>query len=454
MTGATLRKGGLEVQLDFVVGSPLAGCMQDARWLLPSGKSVSVAQRERTDTTFVQSRNYRLRVSVEHDEFALLDEKFPLRIKVANEDSETVECIADLALQPAYEGVGECLRLNRACVHQQLTAILCLVDFATDDTLELENGTAMTHVREHVVGSIAPGEEETLVVYLKAARRAGPRVVDVVLRAGTSERTMTVNVAVGQAFRATLIRPLSSEAPTSKRRRALLDFSDSDSDGDDDEEEAGKARKPPGSVRIEAQIELVSDIALLVERVSLVVAEEHDELVGVWERGDRYIATLETIAESEQYLEVVWRRPDWAESVVTQLALPAISRPERQAPVTVRAELAGSGYLDEALDMSLVLTSHDEARTRHVVVALESSDNFVFAGPRRLTVGHLLPGEERRLDAAVRLVPTTMGRVELPRITAWLGEEEIRVETRSVLNVLVRAASASASASASAPGTG
>ncbi|SPO41088.1 uncharacterized protein PSFLO_06570 [Pseudozyma flocculosa] len=459
-----LRTAGEAAAIEFVfdlswpASAPTAtrpGQIHDPRWLVrtKAGKHryLSISQRESWHSARVRPRSYRLEPSASHLDTAYLDERFPIVLKLTNRESVPLRCAADLGLQAAYEGM--------------------------DDTLQCGgDAPPSAQVRDHDCGTVAPGQTVEVPFWLRAARREGVRIVDVVVRSwparsaadgggggdghndddneeeeetrGASETTLSIRIDVVPAFRVSF-RPIwTADEPGGGEAKALLDLSDGDADNSDDDaftDEDGQGgtirRTPPRRRRRQRRVDVETTFEM--RGPSPIEVRSIDVQLPSSRRGAITMAQ-DSAAESDAHTDVQlqdvlgrWERGD-AFGVYHAFLVPSTRDGDDDDDSDEGFDK--TACLGVAFDFSLVLTNTgDGGRTtgknqnqnqdrKHegrgvgsasVVVQIDSSPSFVFAGPRRLCIPHLLASSSRRVEAW-RFVPLTLGRVSLPPISVLL----------------------------------
>ncbi|KAN0064294.1 hypothetical protein ACQY0O_002480 [Thecaphora frezii] len=292
--------------------------------------------------------------------------------------------------------------------------------------------------------------------------------------------------AIGPGFLERWENQTAADAPRAANRLLDFDddndVAGSDREGGDDGEDDGAVPaydsaaiaslwtpRTRRSVVLETTLQMVGPAPIVVHSIDLVLPSgakaprlakgfdaqaEHEDLLGLWWPGDGFVVSypLSVVAapaapapapagvagaagstgDSSQppgRLVISWSRaapalhgagPDASRNQTT-FRLPTLVAPAASS-LTVLTHYPQIARLDAAFDFALTLRN-TSASSRAVFIMFESSEAFVFAGPRRLAVPHLLAGEERKVEAW-RLVPLRTGRVGLPRITVICRERE------------------------------
>ncbi|KAK0539465.1 hypothetical protein OC834_000020 [Tilletia horrida] len=152
-----------------------------------------------------------------------------------------------------------------------------------------------------------------------------------------------------------------------------------------------------------------------------------EDLRGEWAEGDRLVAhaRIEVAREGgldadlEQgagVVELRWRRKGTdVELTRSVIPLPPIVAPPTPA-VTITLLPPSVVRLGQPFLVRALVKNEQPFRTADVRLEVESSDNFVFAGARRMTIPALLPRSERQV--VWRLMARHAGLAALPRVRA------------------------------------
>ncbi|PPQ63022.1 hypothetical protein CVT24_005968 [Panaeolus cyanescens] len=158
---ATIEENGwrVEVPLD------LTSTEQNARWLgtLNPPRFIAV-RREDPHSTLVKHRPHRLKISFQHQSPAYLDEDYPIDILVTNEDTQELETVLNVLLQP--------------------TVIDDVVNW-----IEIDGERSSGLIRGIFLGALAPGEKITKTIHLFNTGAAGDRSIDVSIQTRATSAT-------------------------------------------------------------------------------------------------------------------------------------------------------------------------------------------------------------------------------------------------------------------------
>ncbi|KAE8207953.1 hypothetical protein CF327_g7215 [Tilletia walkeri] len=152
-----------------------------------------------------------------------------------------------------------------------------------------------------------------------------------------------------------------------------------------------------------------------------------EDVEGEWAEGDRFVAHSQIevardpgfeidMSRNPGAVELRWRRrTEGAESTRTVIPLPPIVAPPSPS---VSITLFPPTYvrLGQPFLLRGVVKNDQPFRTADVRLEMESSESFVFAGARKMTIPALLPRSERKV--AWRLLGRQAGWVPLPTIRA------------------------------------
>ncbi|CEH15433.1 FOIE GRAS [Ceraceosorus bombacis] len=150
-------------------------------------------------------------------------------------------------------------------------------------------------------------------------------------------------------------------------------------------------------------------------------------------------------------LAVAWRRLDADEAPtsrlnLTRLPIPALLPPHLTARLLVASPPVA--LLDQPFVMLFTVVNPSPTLTADVFVGLDSSEVFLLAGPRTLSIPNLVPRSTRSVP--VRVVARAEGRFVLPRVRAWDRRPRFYPASTKAATKLGHAASASIVSQASA----
>ena len=409
--------------------------LNTGKWLLANGRSIAVTQRADPAVTVVKPQRFDVSLSASAPLLGgYVDECVPLTVTVLNNEKQAVHAWIDAILQPSYDGALDSLAPSPASSPAK-----------ADEKAQA--------VKSLPLGAVAAGQKTEVSVWLTARQAAGLRTVDVSLRIASGDVTdvealavtaqTSVAVAVARLFDA---KTWSHHTPASAGRkaggRALLDF-------DSDEETADEGE---GETCVGLDVEMLDEAAVEVSSVELVHADqvegtpalEEAECMGEWLLRDRFSfsRTLGSVTSSASLAwRLTWQRPSASPNHTfvplsagpTTKPLPAIAA--RAKPnLTLALSYPRTAHLQTPFDLSLQITNHHAARSFSLVITLDSDEHFTLAGTRRLTLPHLLPLQSKSLPILARLVPQTIGPVQLPNIGVRVVDPLNPSATLAVLN--------------------
>ncbi|KAI5481898.1 hypothetical protein MNV49_000175 [Pseudohyphozyma bogoriensis] len=315
----------------------------------------------------VRPRELQLSVSIDHASPAYLDEEFAVNVDVVNEDEVEVEVLLDILLQP-----GEDDSKNQLIVDDQ---------------------TSFSLIKAFSLGVLPPSGTLRKTFRLLCVGSTGERQLD-----------------------------LSNRRPM----KALLDLSEPDGwEGASDVSLVAKlcARGPWEIEVLGLRLACEDAPAIRVKQSSL---DSSKALSLRWLPRDCFniiyqLDVQPAIDESTSsnvtgaYLEVLWRRHgETGAPARTVLPLPSM----RPLPLHAVVSIRPPPFLTLHKSSTLVYRfSNPTDRLLTLSLQVDSSDGFVFAGPRKTPVMVLAPSEEREVPLAV--IPLVVGTCVLPRLRVF-----------------------------------
>ncbi|SOV03457.1 uncharacterized protein UDID_06680 [Ustilago sp. UG-2017a] len=431
----TTTTNKLALTLDLALPTATDDDPTQPRWLLPSGRRITLAQRPDPCSTRVKPRSFNVSLTATAPfEAGYVDEAIPISISLLNNEKEAVLCWIDAILQPSYDGAHDTLSPSKH-----------------------EDSGPGQKVERLSTGKIEAGGKSENVIWLRPRQGAGLRTVDVSVgvrvardeRDGEGERvavsastSMVLPIAALVDAKAwTKITDAKREGAVGKREKALLDF---DSDSSDEDEASEKAE-----VRTGLEVAMIGQVPVHISTVELVsaknvipssfdIAAAEEAALGEWILDDRF-SFFRILPSTTPNLSwrITWTRtPTW-EPNTTLIPVPLPTQPSSSASpqnitpgLTLSLNHSPTSRLHYPFNLSLTLTNHDRTRSYKLVLTLDSDPNFTIAGIRRLSIPYLLPGQTRRWEDLARFVPQCVGELKLPKLgvrvldaQAGIGEE-------------------------------
>lgn len=409
----------LGLQLDLQLPTP-DHPTEASRWILPSGRTVPIAQRPDPSSTLVRAKSFNVSLSVTASvEVGYVDEIIPLTITLVNNEKAAIQGWIDATLQPSYDGALDSLGPNP----------------------DEEVGGVGKKVERLATGRIEAGAKGEVTIWLRGRQGAGLRTVDVSLRVAASDAgqvegerevevegmpvTATTSIAVPITM---LVDPKtwthavkSVQEGRRERVKALLNFDDQPETQTEVEEQTkvGLEITMVGETPVH-----VSSIDLLSNGKPLISNDDkaNQEALGEWIVDDRFsFSNIIPSTTTNLGWRLIWSRVPSSipHTTIIPFSLPPSTsslRTTNQTDLTLTLTHSPSASLHQPFDLSLTLTNHHPTRSYKLVLTLDSDPYFTIAGTRRLSIPFLLPGQTREWGCLARLVPQSVGRLKVPNV--------------------------------------
>ncbi|CBQ69071.1 conserved hypothetical protein [Sporisorium reilianum SRZ2] len=396
----------LEVALpdqDSFTADTASSGLNNVHWLLPSGRSISLAQRLHPSITLVKPKRFNVSVHLATPSSTstfYMDECIPLTISVENYESQPVHAWIDAVLQPSYDGALDTLLSSPG-------------SDAAAAGAERGGRQSVTGVALEQVG--AGGKAET-VVWLTARQAAGVRVVDVCVRVAAGGEgaedvaaSARVDVGVERLFECQAwMRGMGGEKE--ETGKALLDFDDDDVAEEEAQRDVGLDVEMAG-----ADVVQVTHVELMDGEHVVPTPVDPDEqaAMGDWLTQDRF-SFRHRLASSPTHWRITWTRSPSSTPSTSLIPITLAPTTTTTPNLTLTLNHPLRTTLLHALDVGLTLHNHHHSRSFSLVLTLESDEHFTLAGARRLTIPHLLPGQRLEMASFARVVAQTIGCFALP----------------------------------------
>ncbi|KAK0555545.1 hypothetical protein OC845_000114 [Tilletia horrida] len=431
---------------------------RQAVWYIPSHhRFIKLDHRLVLSECSVKARTYRVNLSTLTGGSAgssaesvpvYLHERFPLVVQIESQETGS----------EGLEGV--------------LSVTCALSGFTAEDGTDVISCDDQTSDRELVqvpLGPLRAGQALKKLVYFQANSIVGPRQLRISLRVRPSasaqpsddstrpewefadEKTETVTLDVRAPFESVFSLAWSQEQPTTSESAGKFLSAE-------DEVFVHPDGSPNGAIaRLTAELGLLGKEAIVVEKAFIHLNNETvrtygnvteprtradwtEDFAGEWAEGDRCVghvkvevardsndgdvSSISPDAPGAGYIEVQWRRVNHPSGATeegskilarTLIPLPALIPPPAPT-VSIVLHFPSFTRLGQPFVLRATIKNEQAFRTANVRLEVESSDIFVFAGPRRLTVPALLPRSERKV--VWRLMARQTGWVDLPAVRA------------------------------------
>lgn len=463
MTGITLGKNEvITLRLGFSITPSQELKLFQPHWVISTNpmKKVLLPYRDLPNSALVRHRTHNVKVQLDHDQVAYLDEKFPLTINVSNEDS--VELDVRLSVQ-----------ISSQISSPKDTASAWI-------GLNAEKLEAINTLSEQQLGWIKPGHSVSLLVFLSFQHSLTTRNVEVMAHTSEkhegegmnfheSETHQFVSIPVQQVFKGTfsaqwrLYRFLNStrfHIPASSGRHDMDESSRYVEITSDELHSHAIGSESSSQVSAVAAINaalaiLTSAINLLDVRVSLNPNSRHlrlldkdlslhsEQLVGEWSNGDRWGTVFDIEVSSENTagvsiedehgflrstgnLEITWQRATSLASSKSVINISSVPLPLLLPPhLLSRIIVSVSTSISNQQPLVILLTIINPSKLpSDVFIALEDSQSdFEILSHRSFTVPNLLPRSTRSIPvhASIKEDPAEQDSAlrALPRVRAW-----------------------------------
>lgn len=484
VTGVTLKKSG---QASFCLDVNVSQAEEGASAVQPSWlvsaqpqRFILLPHREHPDGVFVRRRRHEIRVELIHDDHAYLDESFPVRVKITNDDPIALDCKLNVHLLATSGDTG----------HDRVRAT------KQDEVLPLSNA-----LRDCNIGRIEPNASAEQILLLDFKRYLFPRSVEVVVQsaepgdekdapegdAPESESIATAEIPVQQLFSSSFSAHWQLFRVSDSQQKPSLTwptFVDREGGGPgyveiSTEELHSQAVGADGAANVAAvanlnaslSVHALEEVTFEQVRIRLDEGSKHLRLLhssgmpdgskeencafetvcGLWTNGDRWggVYDIAVVGESfggtaneeedeefrtTGYLEVDWRRSARSETSIAsdaqsilntaRIQLPILLPPYLLPRLVVSVSASASSQQPLVMLVTIVNPSHHPS---DVLIALDDNhSDFAVLSHKSFTVPNLLSRSTRsiplhvaaRAHAGVADDSTPLVRA-LPRVRAW-----------------------------------
>lgn len=481
-----LGKGGTDFCLEFVLAREeelRSSSYVPQRWLVAAqpARYINLPLEEEQDGVVVRKRRHRVRVDVQHEQEAYLEESFPIRLAIKNEDDVALQCALEAVVQgAAQEGSGDRLWVRGK---------------------EGESGSS-SRLEEGSMGVVKPGATMEYTVLMTCQQHLRPRSVELLFKtvipgdeseSRTSEIVHTAVIPVkplfGPAFQASwrVVKSASLAVPLApSARKPSITVSDVDETGSSeggggetmlanhsDGESAHGGSTTTSLAGINVGLAVLAKEDIFIEAVSMHLSEESKHLrmaVGsgsgggggeeareekhsvsaVYQPGDRWGTVFDVVVLSENstgfaiegsdgtlrptgQLVVKWRRQSASspanEMNVSRLDVPLLAPPHLLPRIVV--SVPSSTTLEQPLVMLLSIVNPSKLSSEIFVSIDDAHADFGILSHKTFTVP-LMAKSTRSvpvhvLSKSVRGAPAH-GVRHLPRLRAWQRDRKVKRE--------------------------
>ncbi|CAD7063066.1 unnamed protein product [Tilletia caries] len=432
---------------------------RQALWYLPSPHNRFLRLNHRLGLTecVVKPRTYAVRIdtatmgSVREEHVVYLGEKVGVQVEVVNEEEgEELEGFLDVVCSLGGAAAED--------GHEHQT-----------DVIAFEDQTSHSTLSEISLGLIPAGGSTKKEITFQASSYVGPRQLrfNVRVRPPSSNETSTSRKAIPADEKThelvlSVVHPFEGNFSIAwSQEPPFSSFSTAAMDGEflsaEDEVFVHPDGTPNGALaRLSAEFGMKGPHEIEVEGAILSFSSEEgmstvrrytgnggggqagahadrlqvdwsEDVQGEWAEGDRFVAHAQIevardpgfeidMSRNPGTIEIRWRRrTEGAELTRTLIPLPPIMAPPSPS-VSITLLPPTFVRLGQPFLLHAVIKNDQPFRTADVRLEVESSDSFVFAGARKLTLPALLPRSERKV--VWRLLGRQTGWVPLPTIRA------------------------------------
>lgn len=432
----------------------------------PSTRPLALPHRSDAGSALIKPRRHKVDLRLLHEEESYLDEEFEIKVEVRNDEMEELDCHVDVELVETGSGS----------------------DGKVYDFLSCQDSKDPGFLKDLSFGTLGASTSGSLSFFLSTSQHTASRSINVTLKTRSSSAAASVSSEISKKIQLPVRAPFASQISPrwslertrnagARRRTAQRAFkligSHSDSsmpededdvtDSDDDEEMLQVNRSAKGSLC--ACFSSLASQPLEVRSISLKLQEprsgvwfvpsrgeatpEEESVSGTWEEGDRYstIHEIEALCDPNSsgespssigFYEIKWRRAGALSSLEsskyfkTSIPLPSLLPPILERETSVFISPPSTARLNEPFLLPITICN-PSSRSSSIQLTLESSESFIFTGPRSLSIPTLLAETERRIT--LRLMPIMVGKGKLPKIRAHERsqvegqEKKLRVES-------------------------
>ncbi|KAM0752891.1 hypothetical protein T439DRAFT_323501 [Meredithblackwellia eburnea MCA 4105] len=384
-----------------------------ASWYLPqNGTDIPLLQPDPFSCS-VYHRNLQVTAIIDHKAPAYLDEEFDIDIDVQNDDAVEIEVFLDILLQPGEDD--------------------------SQNQIKVDERSSFSYIKEVPLGVLAPSSKLSKTIRLLSIGSPGERQLDVSIRAQptllgetslpstSSANSIPTSTEILQTLTIPAVPPIFASFDTHfhHRRRPgkhLLDFSQPD--GWDGATEVTLIAKlcsaGPWDLDV-VQMSLSTENAPQVRVLSSSLDGESSVILG-WRPHEFFNAifrleVMPAISEDETShpsLEVLWRRSG-NETRPIRTSIPLVVRPKPLYP-TITVRLPPIMRLHAPTSLTYRFSNPTE-RLLTLSLQVDSSEGFVFAGPRKIPQMTVAPTEERNITLTV--IPLLVGPCAVPRVRVF-----------------------------------
>ncbi|KAG8794879.1 hypothetical protein FRC12_020516 [Ceratobasidium sp. 428] len=456
-----LREGDWRIELPCNSrAKPADGAMSSLSWY--NGKRLIPLRGRGGSTVNFVSPPHQVELSIEHDAPSYIGEHYPIEISVKNADTKPLYVSLDVMIQPALDDSQNDITIgdetSSSLIKQLSLGLIQPQDFVSRILLLFTRGQPGDRVLDFSVRSSvaapsrppsrapSPARSPVLQTLDGHLSPASPTIKDKAFLPGSTEKDKTpppeqdndttetlhtLTVSATLPFTTTL--RTNYERPLTKQP-GLLDL---------DTFEQGYV-EPRNVVVVDVSFGMEGEWDVEITGIGFELAEGSnylmlDDTLGVnadlfpmgWSKGDSFSTTLRVqthVDESaDDFVEatdeklplgnfqIQWKRTGAGESIPSStsvITLPTLQEPEDD--FVAFAHLPAFATLHTPFPLLLTIENRARTRTADVILTLETTEQFVCAGPRTAHITAILPGTTTSVYFTV--VPLSVGFIRLPRI--------------------------------------
>ncbi|KAG8739213.1 hypothetical protein FRC10_005870 [Ceratobasidium sp. 414] len=457
-----LREGDWRIELPFnLQAKSTEGAVPSLLWY--SGKRFVPLRGSGSSAVSFVSPPHQVELSIEHNGSTYIGEHYPIEVSVKNADTKPVYVVLDVMIQPSLDDSQNDIKIDNetssSLIKQVSLGLIQPEDFVSKTLLLFTRGQPGDRVldfsvRSSTVASRAPSPVSRAQSPLRSPvlqtadgllSPASPATEDKAFLPSSAEKDRiqpepdaditetlhTLTVPAVLPFSTTL--RANFERPHTKQP-GLLDLGTF---------EQGYAEpRNVAVVDVSFGMEGEWDVEVTGIEFEFAAGSSHlllDDTLGTnadlfpieWAKGDSFSATLrvqthvdesaddfvEAIDEKPHlgYFQIQWRRAGAGETIpisASKITLPALQEPEDE--LVTLAHLPPFTTLHTPFSLHLTIENRARGRTADIILTLETTDQFVCAGPRTAHIAAILPGTTT--DVYFTVVPLSVGFIRLPRI--------------------------------------
>ncbi|KAG9086628.1 hypothetical protein FRC06_003000 [Ceratobasidium sp. 370] len=455
-----LREGDWRIELPFNLQAKSAeGVVPSLSWY--SGKRFVPLRGSGSSVVGFVSPPHRVELSIEHSGSTYIGEHYPIEISVKNADTKPMYVALDVMIQPSLDDSQNDIKIDNetssSLIKQVSLGLIQPQDFVSKTLLLFTRGQpgdrvldfsvrsstvasrapsrAQSPLRSPVVqtadGLLSPASPATDDKAFLPSSAEKDKIPQPELDADTTETLHTLTVSAVLPFSTTL--RANFERPQTKQP-GLLDLGTF---------EQGYAEpRNVAVVDVSFGMEGQWDVEVTGIGFELAAGSGHsllDDTLGAnadlfpieWAKGDSFSTTLRVQTHVDEsaddfveatnetislgHFQIQWRRAGAGETIpisTSKITLPALQEPEDE--LVALAHLPPFTTLHAPFPLHITIENRARGRTADIILTLETTDQFVCAGPRTAHIAAVLPGTTT--DVYFTVVPLSVGFIRLPRI--------------------------------------